>query len=110
MSQQFKDASDQTFSEIDFLPGCSLASLAEPVPSGSFHRLKIQAGSIIPPHKHPADEFVLLLSGDLVTGGRKCTAGCFWHTPANTRQGPHEAVTDVELITVRLGSMGSFEA
>lgn len=36
-------------------------------------------------------------------------AGCFWSTPKGTRQGPHEALTDIELITIRLGAMGNFE-
>ena len=110
MEQSFKDASDQKFTGIDFLPGSSLSSLAEPVPGGSIHRLKMKAGSRIPPHTHPADEYVVLLSGELRTGGRDCSAGCFWVTPANARQGPHEAITDVELITIRLGAMGSFES
>lgn len=110
MSQQFKDASEQQFSAIDFLPGSSWSPLTEPVPSGSIHRLKMKAGSTIPPHTHPADEFVILLSGELITGGRKCEEGCFWFTPAGTRQGPHEAVTDIELITIRLGPMGPFES
>ena len=109
MAQTFKDLSDQAFSTIDFLPGSSWAPLAEPVPSGSIHRLRMKAGSRIPPHTHPADEYIVLLNGDLVTGGRRCSAGCFWFTPANTRQGPHEALTDVELVTVRLGAMGNFE-
>jgi quercetin dioxygenase-like cupin family protein len=109
LSQTFKDSADQKFTELDFLPGSSLAPLAEPVPGGSIHRLKIKAGSRIPPHTHPADEYVILLSGELKTGGRRCAAGCFWVTPANTRQGPHEAITDVELITMRLGAMGTFE-
>jgi hypothetical protein len=34
---------------------------------------------------------------------------CFWTTPKGTRQGAHEALTDVELITIRLGAMGEFE-
>jgi anti-sigma factor ChrR (cupin superfamily) len=110
MTQRFKDLPEQNFSDIDFLPGCSWAPLAEPAPGGSFHRLKMKAGSRIPPHTHPADEYVVLVSGDLVTGGRRCSAGTFWFTPADTRQGPHEAITDVELITVRLGPMGGFES
>jgi hypothetical protein len=109
MTQIFKDASDQTFSAIDGLPGSSWAVLAEPIASGSIHRLKMIAGSTIPAHTHPADEYVVLLSGELVTGGRKCSAGCFCLTPANTRQGPHEALTDVELVTIRLGAIGDFE-
>ena len=27
----------------------------------------------------------------------------FWITPANTRSGEHEAIADVELLTIRLG-------
>jgi hypothetical protein len=57
---------------------------------------------------HPADEFVLVLSGTIETGGRRCEAGTFWTTPADIRQGPHVAVTQVELLTVRLGAMGPF--
>ncbi|MBI1425766.1 MAG: cupin domain-containing protein [Gammaproteobacteria bacterium] len=109
MTQKFTDPQEQQFSDIEFLPGSSWAALAEPVPGGSIHRLRMKAGSVIPPHTHPADEYVVLVSGDLVTGGRRCAAGTFWFTPANTRQGPHEAITDVEIITVRLGSMGEFE-
>jgi hypothetical protein len=51
-----------------------------------------------------------VLSGELTTGGRKCEKSCFWFTPAGTRQGPHIAVTDVEIMTVRLGPMGNFDA
>jgi peroxiredoxin Q/BCP len=109
MAQTFTDLEEQRFTDIDFLPGSRWAPLAEPVPGGSIHRLKMKGGSTIPPHTHPADEYVVLLSGDLVTGGRRCSPGTFWFTPANTRQGPHEAITDVELITVRLGAMGEFE-
>jgi len=110
MSQKFINPEDQQYSNIEFLPGSSWVPLGEPVPSGSIHRLRMKSGSIIPSHTHPADEYVVLVSGELVTGGRRCTAGTFWVTPANTRQGPHEAITDVELITVRLGPMGEFES
>ena len=108
MGQIFKDAADQEFMALDFLPGSSLSVLAVPVTDGSIHRLKMRAGSVIPPHTHPADEYVVLLSGELKTGERHCSAGCFWITPAGTSQGPHEALTDVELVTIRLGPMGSF--
>jgi hypothetical protein len=51
---------------------------------------------------------VLVLSGIVETGGHRCEAGAFWSTPAGTRQGPHVALTSAELLTVRLGAMGSF--
>ncbi len=108
--QAFKDIEDQEFTDIDFLPGSSISVLAEPVAEGSIHRLKMKAGASIPPHTHPADEFVYVLSGRLKTSGRDCKAGTFWKTPKGIAQGPHEAVSDVEIITIRLGAMGAFGA
>lgn len=84
-------------------------SLAEPVPQGSIHRLQMIAGTVIPRHVHPCDEYVYVLSGTIATNGRNCQVGSFWITPANTSNGPHQAITDVELFTVRLGAMGVFE-
>jgi anti-sigma factor ChrR (cupin superfamily) len=109
MSQNFQDLSDQKFEDLSVFPGSSWVVLAEPVPQGSIHRLKMKQGTIIPAHTHPADEHVFVVSGYLRTGDRLCTVGCFWTTPKQTRQGPHEALTDVELITIRLGAMGDFE-
>jgi quercetin dioxygenase-like cupin family protein len=93
---------------IDFLPGVALLPLAQPVPEGSIHRARLAAGTVIPAHTHPADEYVLVLAGTVETDGRRCEAGTFWATPAGTRQGPHVAVTEAELYTVRLGPMGTF--
>src|SRR5262249_51161145 len=94
--------------KIGFLPGVELLPLAQPVPDGSIHRARLAAGPAIPVHVRPADEFVLVLSGTVETGGRLCEAGTFWATPAGTRQGPHIARTAAELLTVRLGAMGPF--
>ena len=106
--QTFADPGAGTWLKIDVLPGVELLPLAQPVPDGSIHRARLAAGTIIPAHTHPADEFVLVLSGTVETGGRRCEAGTFWTTPARTGQGPHVAITDVELLTVRLGAMGTF--
>jgi quercetin dioxygenase-like cupin family protein len=106
--QSFTDPDAGQWLKIDFLSGVELMPLAEPVPGGSIHRARLAADTIIPVHTHPADEFVLVLSGTVETGGRRCEAGTFWTTPAGTRQGPHIAITEVELLTVRLGTMGSF--
>lgn len=108
MTPFFKDKQDQKFEAIDFLPGSSWSVLAEPVAGGSIHRLKMKAGSAIPAHTHPSDEYVLVLSGTWKTGERVCEAGTFLKTPSGTEQGPHEALTDVELLTIRLGPMGEF--
>jgi anti-sigma factor ChrR (cupin superfamily) len=107
--QTFIDATRAPWSGIDFLPGVELLPLAEPVPRGSVHLARLSAGTIIPPHTHPVDEYVYVMSGTLETGSTRCPAGTFWHTPAGTRQGPHVAVTDVQILTIRLGAMGSFD-
>lgn len=109
MAQQFTDAREQVFQDLPAFPGSSWSVLAEPVPQGSIHRLTMKKGTEIPAHTHPAAEYVYVLSGRLMTGGRECEKGCFWVTPAGTRQGPHIAVTDVEIMTVRLGPMGEFD-
>lgn len=109
MAQQFKDAHEQLFEDLSAFPGSSWSVLAEPVSEGSIHRLKMNKGTRIPVHSHPADEYVYVLSGEITTGGRRCETGCFWFTPAGTKQGPHLAVTDVEIMTVRLGPMGNFD-
>jgi hypothetical protein len=102
-------ASDATgWHTIDFLPGVTVLPLAQPVKDGSIHRARLSGGTVIPIHTHPADEYVLVLSGVVETGGRRCETGSFWITPAHVRQGPHVAITDVELLTVRLGAMGHF--
>jgi anti-sigma factor ChrR (cupin superfamily) len=106
--QTFSDPGAGTWLTIDFLPGVELMTLAQPVPGGSLHRARLAVGTTIPVHTHPADEYVFVLSGTVETGGRRCETGTFWATPAGARQGPHVAVTDVELLTVRLGAMGPF--
>jgi quercetin dioxygenase-like cupin family protein len=106
--QSFKTPDADAWIAIDSLPGVKLMPLAEPVKDGSIHRARLAKATVIPVHTHPADEYVLVLSGTVETGGTRCAAGTFWTTPAGTRQGPHVALTDVELLTVRLGAMGPF--
>lgn len=94
---------------LEQFPGTQLLPLAEPVSQGSIHRLRMGAGTLIPVHVHPCDEYVYVLKGTAKTDGQECQPGTFWFTPASTKNGPHEAITDVEIITVRLGPMGGFE-
>lgn len=107
--QTFTNTETGQWSLIDFLPGVELMPLAQPVPDGSIHRARLSAGTTIPVHTHPADEYVFVLSGNIETGGKRCERGTFWMTPAGSRQGPHIAITDVDLLTVRLGAMGPFD-
>jgi len=106
-SQSFTEPLQQRWSEL--MPGVSLLALAEPVPGGLIHRARLNKGTVIPAHIHSANEYVQVLSGTVVTGGRLCAAGTLWVTPGDVRQGPHVAIDDVELLTVRLGPMGVFE-
>lgn len=104
--QRFVDPNSAAW--VTFALGVTLQVLAQPVPEGSIHRAKLSAGTTIPAHTHPCDEFVEVVRGAVETGGRLCEAGTFWITPAGTRQGPHVAKTDVELLTIRLGPTGTF--
>ncbi len=106
--QTFIDTNNKQWLDLEQFPGTQLLPLAEPVPQGSIHRLNMKAGTVIPVHVHPCDEYVYVLSGTIETGGYECQQGTFWFTPANTKNGPHKAITDVEIITVRLGELGTF--
>lgn len=110
MAQQTFVADDELqWLNLAVFPGTRLLPLAVPVPEGSIHRLRMEKGTVIPMHTHPCDEYVYVLIGSIKTGPQVCAAGTFWHTPARVAQGPHQALTDVELLTVRLGAMGQFE-
>ena len=103
---KFIDTNTQSWQDIEQFLGTHILPLAEPVPQGSIHRLRMKQGTVIPVHYHPCDEYVYVLEGTIETGGRECQAGFFWFTPANTKNGSHKAITDVELLTIRLGAMG----
>lgn len=107
--QAFTDTNTEQWLEFELVQGTQLLPLAEPVPQGSIHKLRLAAGTEIPVHFHPCDEYVYVLKGAIETGGSECQAGTFWFTPANTKNGPHKAITDAEIMTIRLGPMGVFE-
>ncbi|MGH7999851.1 MAG: cupin domain-containing protein [Brasilonema sp.] len=109
MTQTFIETDVASWLNLEQFPGTKILPLAEPVPQGSIHKLRMAAGTIILSHSHPCDEYVYVLDGTLETGGHECRKGEFWFTPAFTKQGPHKAITDVEIITIRLGAMGTFE-
>jgi quercetin dioxygenase-like cupin family protein len=108
-SQIFIQTDEQAWTDLSQFPGTEFLPLAEPVEKGSIHRLRMKAGTIIPFHTHPCDEYVYVLKGIVETGNNHCRQGTFWVTPAHTRQGIHRAITDVEILTIRLGAMGEFE-
>jgi quercetin dioxygenase-like cupin family protein len=108
--QNFIQTSSEQWLNMAQFPGTQYLPLAVPVSEGSIHLLKMKAGTIVPVHTHPCDEYVYVLSGVLETGKTTCTQGMFWFTPSQTQQGAHKAISDVELMTIRLGKMGTFES
>jgi anti-sigma factor ChrR (cupin superfamily) len=106
--QSFVDPVASGWVALDFLPGVDVLPLAQPVPDGSIHRARLVKGTVIPVHTHPADEYVYVISGTIQTGDRRCEGGTFWITPRGSEQGPHVALSDTEILTVRLGAMGPF--
>lgn len=69
----------------------------------------MKTGTVIPVHIHAGDEYVYVLKQTIETGGHECKQGTFWFTPANAKNGPHQALTDVEILTIRLGQLEAFE-
>ncbi len=110
LEQTFIQTSSEQWLNLEQFPGTQYLPLAEPVSQGSIHLLKMEAGTTIPIHTHPCDEYVYVLSGIVETGGKTCSQGTFWITPAQTQQGAHKAITDAEIITIRLGKIGVFES
>lgn len=107
--QTFIDTNLKPWLDLEQFPGTQILPLAEPVPQGSIHLLKMKAGTIIPVHVHACDEYVYVLNGTIETSGHECKKGTFWFTPANAKNGIHKAITDVEILTIRLGELGVFE-
>lgn len=97
-------------------PGAQAARLlGSPAEEGPFVlRLKFPAGFIVPPHMHSKDEFIVVLSGDLViNSGEKVDqaalkglpAGTFFHLPSGMA---HYLFAETESV-VQLNGMGPFD-
>jgi quercetin dioxygenase-like cupin family protein len=63
--QEFIDTNERPWLDLEQFPGTQILPLAEPVPQGSIHRLRMAAGTIIPVHVHPCDEYVYVLEGTM---------------------------------------------
>ena len=99
----------EKWDELKDYPGIQALPLAEPVPQGSIHLVRLAAGTVLPPYTHPCDEHTYVISGTIKTGGRVCQVGTFWSTPAHTRHDSIMAITDSEVISMRLGPSGVVE-
>ncbi len=97
-------------------PGAQAAGLlGSPAEEGPFVlRLKFPAGFIVPPHMHSKDEFIVVLSGELVIqSGEKVDraalegmpTGTFFHLPSGMA---HYLFAETESV-VQLNGMGPFD-
>jgi hypothetical protein len=66
----------------------------------------MRAGAKIGPLTNVLDEYLVVLTGSIKSGETTMKKGAILHCPGAVRQGPHEAVTDTELLAIRLGPPG----
>ncbi len=80
---------------------------------GALDKISMKAGALISAHTHILDESAYIISGTLQSGEddkqKIYEAGSIVFTPGAVRQGPHLALTDVELLIMRQGPIGVFE-
>lgn len=80
---------------------------------GSLDKISMKAGALISPHTHVCDESAYVISGRLQSGEdeqqKVYEQGSIVFTPGAVKQGPHLALTDVELLTMRVGPIGLFD-
>ena len=97
-----------------FLPGAKMATLeGNPKNTGLFTvRFKLPPNYTIPPHFHPKDERVTVISGSVYVGfgdkkdensAKKFTTGCFYINPVNSH---HFAYTKDEEVIIQITGMG----
>jgi hypothetical protein len=52
------------------------------------------------------DEYLIVHNGELKSGDDTLERGSVLHCPGGVRQGPHIALTDAEVLVIRLGPPG----
>lgn len=87
--------------------------MGDPAKAGAYvQRVKLPPNAAIPPHMHPDDENITVLSGAFGIGegevvdkakGRVLPAGSFYHLPANT---PHFAWAGPEGAIIQIHGVG----
>lgn len=98
MAQAFRDLSAQEYADLVAFPGTSWVTIAEPVPQGSLHRLRMKQGTVIPAHMHPSDEYVFVILGSLERAVESAKQAAFVRSrlllevSQGIRQGPHETL------------------
>lgn len=91
----------------------TVTHLAELFAGGSLDKISMKAGALISAHTHILDESAYIISGTLQCGDddrqKIYEAGSIVFTPGGVKQGPHLALSDVELLIMREGPIGIFE-
>lgn len=91
----------------------TVTHLTELFACGSLDKISMKAGALISAHTHVLEESAFIISGRLQSGEddkqKIYEQGSIVYTPGAVRQGPHLALTDVELLIMRNGPIGEFE-
>lgn len=91
----------------------TVTHLTELFANGSLDKISMKAGALISAHTHVLEESAFIISGRLQSGEddqqKIYEQGSIVYTPGAVRQGPHLALTDVELLIMRNGPIGEFE-
>jgi hypothetical protein len=87
-------------------PRVSMAPLTPAFGGGSMHHLFMRTGAVIGPLTNVMDEYLIVLNGKVKSGDKTLQKGAILHCPGAVRQGPHEALTDAEVLAIRLGPPG----
>ena len=100
MYQLIANAADTAANELGF-PGVSMKLLSGDGEGGGLYVLTTMGpGSKIPAHSHTgANEFVYVLSGDFVEGGKSYGPGSFFFGLAGTTHGPHTSQAGCSVLT-----------
>ena len=77
VAQTFIQTQDRLWQDLEQFPGAKIMPLAQPAADGSIHRLSMKAGTTIPFHTHPCDEYVYVLAGEIETGAKRYRSGTF---------------------------------
>jgi RimJ/RimL family protein N-acetyltransferase len=87
-------------------PRVSLAPLTPAFAGGSVHNLFMREGAQLGPLTNVLDEYLIVHNGELKSGDDTLERGSVLHCPGGVRQGPHIALTDAEVLVIRLGPPG----
>jgi RimJ/RimL family protein N-acetyltransferase len=105
-AQRVLGSGDVTAVPLSEYPRVSMAPLTPAFAGGSVQHFFMRSGAKIGPLTNVLDEYLIVLQGSLKSGDKTLEKGAVLHCPGAVRQGPHEALTEVDLLSIRLGPPG----